>query len=46
VVDGATHERVGEPLKVDLGFQGDVAVGDGYAWVTGNKVLYRITPTE
>lgn len=42
-VDSATHSVIGEPLEVDLGFQGGLAVGDGFVWVTGNKVLYRIT---
>lgn len=44
-VDPATHSVVGEPIEVDLGFQGDVAMGDGYVWVTGNSVLYRVAPT-
>lgn len=42
-VDPGTHSVVGEPLEVDLGFRGGIAVGDGYMWVTGNKVLYRVT---
>jgi streptogramin lyase len=41
-VDPGTHGVVGKPLEVDLGFQGGVAVGDGYVWVTGNMVLYRV----
>jgi hypothetical protein len=44
-VDPETHSVMGEPMEVDLGFQGGVAVGDGYVWVTGNNVLYRVTPT-
>lgn len=45
-VDPGTHSLVGEPLEVDLGFRGGIAVGDGYVWVTGNKVLYRVSPTS
>jgi streptogramin lyase len=45
-IDARARERVGEPLEVDLGFQGDVAVGDGYVWVAGHKILYRVTPTD
>ena len=41
-VDALTHELVGEPLEIDVEFQGGVAAEEGYVWVTGNKVLYRI----
>jgi hypothetical protein len=41
-IDASSHERVGEPLEIETGFQGGVAVGDGYVWVTGNRVLYRV----
>jgi hypothetical protein len=34
---------VGDPIEVDLGFEGGIAVGDGYVWVTGSKILYRIS---
>lgn len=44
-VDPEAHRVVGEPVEMDLGFQGGVAVEDGYVWVTGNNVLYRVTPT-
>ena len=43
-VDPNAHETVGDPLSLDLGFRGDLAVGEGYVWVTGNQVLYRIEP--
>lgn len=43
-VDARNRERVGDALEVDLVLEGTVAYGDGYIWVTGNKVLYRITP--
>lgn len=45
-VDATTHEMAGEPLEVDLEFRGGVAAGDGYVWVTGNKVLYRVTSQD
>jgi hypothetical protein len=45
-VDSEAHSVVGEPVEMDLGFQGGVAVADGYVWVTGNNVLYRVTPTS
>ncbi len=44
-VDPEIHSVVGQPMEIDLGFQGDVAMGDGYVWVTGDNVLYRVTPT-
>jgi hypothetical protein len=43
-VDADSRVRVGEPLEVDIKFQGTVASGDGYVWVTGDRVLYRIPP--
>jgi streptogramin lyase len=41
-VDANTMEIVGEPLEVDTRFEGGVAVGDGFVWVTGDSVLYRV----
>ena len=43
-VDPAAHSLIGEPLEVDLEFRGGLAAGDGYVWVTGDRILYRITP--
>ena len=43
-VDPTTHSLIGEPLEVDIAFRGGLAAGDGYVWVTGDRVLYRITP--
>jgi hypothetical protein len=43
-VDPETREMVGDPIELDIFFQGTVAVGDGYVWVTGNEVLYQVTP--
>ena len=41
-VDAETRQVVGEPIELAIEFQGTVAVGDGYVWVTGKNVLYRI----
>ena len=43
-VDPETRRIVGEPMELAIDFQGSVAVGSGYVWVTGNHVLYRVTP--
>ncbi|MGH2756530.1 MAG: Kelch repeat-containing protein, partial [Actinomycetota bacterium] len=43
-VDAETRQRVGEPIELDVAFQGTVSFGDGYVWVTGNHLLYRVTP--
>lgn len=43
-VDGTTRERVGEPLEINTEFQGAVAAGDGFVWVIGSRVLYRVGP--
>jgi hypothetical protein len=43
-VDPETQELVGDPIELDIFFKGTVAAGDGYVFVTGNEILYRITP--
>jgi DNA-binding beta-propeller fold protein YncE len=43
-VDPETQELVGDPIELDIFFKGTIAAGDGYVFVTGNEVLYRITP--
>lgn len=44
VIDPLEHRLIGEGLSVELGFGGRLAAGEGYVWVTGNNVLYRIEP--
>ena len=41
-VDPETQERVGPGMEVVMGFDGDIAVSNGYLWITGDKVLHRI----
>lgn len=43
-IEAASRVIVGEPLQIDTGFRGTVAAGDGYVWVTGDRMLYRIEP--
>lgn len=43
-IDPLAHRLAGDGLSLELGFGGDVAAGEGYVWVTGNNVLYRIEP--
>lgn len=42
-VDARARAMVGEPLELDIEFQGTVASDAGYVWVTGNQLLYRIS---
>ena len=41
-VDPDTREVVGDAVKLDIEFDTNVVTGDGYVWVTGRNVLYRI----
>ena len=43
-IDASSREQVGEPLEIGMAFQAGVAAADGFAWVTGDRVLYRVTP--
>ena len=43
-IDGLAHRPIGDGLSLELGFGGALAAGEGYVWVTGNNVLYRIEP--
>ena len=43
-IDASSREQMGEPLEIGMAFQAGVAAADGFAWVTGDRVLFRVTP--
>lgn len=45
-VDAEMHAFVGDPIAIDVAFEGGIAVGDGYVWVSGDGILYRVVPAD
>jgi hypothetical protein len=43
-VDTQSPRVARDPLEISTEFAGSVAVGEGYVWVGGKGVLYRVTP--